>query len=163
MSLLASRDQVARAYVLHVEVPLVLVAAVSESKVDTRAVLGGGPHQVGHDARNVEGQLPLRPLRHFLKASGLGLRSAAGINHLHTAFLLLFAWRVLDGQPPFWLELPLSFGLQVCPQCEGLHDLPGVPHAARHVHDGLIADYVWKAVDLSEELCLCTVYILSFP
>ena len=150
---------------LHVEVPLVLVAAVSESKVDTRAVLGGGPHQVGHNAGDVKGQLPLRPLRHFLKASrlGLGLGPAAGVNHLHTAFHLVLTWRSLDCHPSFWLELPLPPGLQVRSQCEGLHDLPGVPHAARHIHDGLIADYVWEAVNLPEELCLCAVYVLSLP
>ena len=149
----------------HVKVLPVLVAAVSKSKVDTRAVFGEGPHQVGHDAGDVEGQLPLRPLRHLLEASGLGLGlgPAAGVNHLHTAFLLLLTWGSLDSHPSFWLELPLPSGLQVRSQCEGLHDLPGVPHAARHIHDGLISYYVWEAVDLPEELCLCAVYVLSFP
>ena len=88
-NVLAPCDQAARANVLHVEIPPVLVAAVSEFKVDTRAILGGGPHQVAHDAGNLEGQLPPRPLRNFLEASRLGLRPAAGVDHLHTAFLLL--------------------------------------------------------------------------
>ena len=77
---LTCRDQAARAYVLYVKIPPVLVATVSESKVDTRAFLGGGRHQVAHNAGNVEGQLPLRSLRHFLESSGLGLGPAAGVN-----------------------------------------------------------------------------------
>ena len=108
---MASRDQAARAYVLHVKVPTVLVAAVSKSKMDTRAVLGGGPHQVGHDAGDVKGQLPLQHLRHFLEASGLGLGPAAGFDHLHTAFLLFLTWGSLDSHPSFWLKLPLPSGL----------------------------------------------------
>ena len=106
-NVLASRDQVARAYVLQVEVPLVLVAKVSESKVDTRAVLGGGPHQLAHDAGNVEGQLPLRSLRHFLEASRLRRRPATSVYLFCFTLLLLLAWRSLDSHPSFWLELPM--------------------------------------------------------
>ena len=148
---------------LHVEVRPVLVAAVSKSEVDTHARLGGGPHQVAHDAGDVEGQLPLRPLRHLLEASGLGRRPAAGVDHLHTAFLLLLTRRVLDSRPSLWLELPVSPGLQVRSQREGLHDLPGIPHVARHVHNGFVADYIWDAVDLSEEPGFSAVYVLSLP
>ena len=55
----------------------------------------------------------------------------------------------------------MSSGLQVRSQREGLHDLPCIPHAARHIHDGFVADYVREAVDLPEELRLSAVYILS--
>ena len=65
-----------------VEDPANAVAAVSKSKVDTRAVLGGGPHEVTHDARDVEGQLPLRLLCHFMVAWVTCLWPAAGVNHL---------------------------------------------------------------------------------
>ena len=61
-----------------------LVAAVSKSKVDTRAVLGGGPHEVTHDTRDVEGQLPLRLLCHFMVAWVTCIWPAAGVNNPKT-------------------------------------------------------------------------------
>ena len=42
-----------------------LVALVSKSKVDTGAVLGGGPDEVRHDAGDVQGQLALGFLWHL--------------------------------------------------------------------------------------------------
>ena len=44
-----------------------------------------------------------------------------------------------------------------------VHYLPRIPHAARHIHDGFVADDVGEAVDLSEELRLRAVDILSLP
>ena len=63
--------------VLKVEEATMFVALVSKSEVDAGAVLGGGPHEVGHDAGDVEGQLPLRLLRHLREPdlSLLGLRA----------------------------------------------------------------------------------------
>ena len=49
------------------------MALVSKSKVNTGAVLGGGPHEVGHDSGDVEGQLALRLLRHVCKSDLLFL------------------------------------------------------------------------------------------
>ena len=43
VNVLAARDITAHAHVFNVEDPAVLMAAVSKSKVETRAVLGGGP------------------------------------------------------------------------------------------------------------------------
>ena len=71
--------------VLKVEEATVLVALVSKSKVNTGAVLGGGPHEVGHNTRNVEGQLPLRLLRHLCEPDLLvllGLRSTTRVDLL---------------------------------------------------------------------------------
>ena len=66
---------------LKVEEATVLVALVSKSKVDAGAVLGGGLHEVGHNAGDVEGQLPLRLLRHFCKPDLflLGLRATTRV------------------------------------------------------------------------------------
>ena len=61
---------------LQVEQPVVLVAFVSKSKVDTSAVLGGGPDEIGHDAGDVEGQLLLGLLGHLF----LLHRSVVGYN-----------------------------------------------------------------------------------
>ncbi len=63
-----------------------LVALVPESEVNTRAVLSGSPDEVGHDPRDVEGQLALRPLRHV--PAGLSLRSTAGVDHLSVSVIL---------------------------------------------------------------------------
>ena len=54
VNVLAASNHIARAHVFQVEDPAVLVAAVSESKVNACAVLGGGPHEVTHDAWDVE-------------------------------------------------------------------------------------------------------------
>ena len=70
---------------LKVEEATVLVALVSESKVDAGAALGGCPHEVGHYAGNVEGQLPLRFLRHLCEPDLLillGLRSTTRVDLL---------------------------------------------------------------------------------
>ena len=64
-----------------VEDPAMLVATVSKSKVDTRTILGGGPHEVTHDAWDVEGQVPLRLLRHFFVTWVTFLWPAAGVDH----------------------------------------------------------------------------------
>ncbi len=42
--------------------------------------------------------------------------------------------------------------MQIGLQYQKLHDLQGVPHTARHVHDCFIFDEVREAVDLPEEL-----------
>ena len=71
--------------VLKVEEATVLVALVSKSKVNAGAVLGGGPHEVGHNAGDVEGQLPLRFLRHLCEPDLLillGLRSTTRVDLL---------------------------------------------------------------------------------
>ena len=39
---------------LQVEQSIMFMTLVAESKVDTGAVLGGGPDEVGHDAGDVE-------------------------------------------------------------------------------------------------------------
>ena len=93
---------------LKVEDPAVLVAAVSESKVDARAVLRGGPHEVTHDARDVEGQLPLRLLCHFLVTWATCLRPATGVNHLRVlCSLYQLRGRCLRVRAPLWLQLSL--------------------------------------------------------
>ena len=58
---------------LQVEEATMFVALVSKSKVDAGAVLSGGPREVGHDAGDVKGQLPLRLLRHFREPHLLSL------------------------------------------------------------------------------------------
>ena len=70
--------------VLKVEEATMFVALISKSKVNTGAVLGGSPHEVGHNAGDVEGQLPLRLLRHFCKPDLflLGLRATTRIDLL---------------------------------------------------------------------------------
>ena len=73
---------------LKVKDPAVLVAAVSKSKVDTRAVLGGGPHEITHDAQDVEGQLLFRRLCRFLVTWTTCLWPAAGVNHLRVLYHL---------------------------------------------------------------------------
>ena len=87
---------------LKVEDPAILVAAVSKSKVDTRAVLGGGPHEVTHDARDVEGQLPLRLLCHLLVAWVTCLWPAACVNHLR---VLCSLYRLRGHY--LWVHVPL--------------------------------------------------------
>ena len=64
-NVLATSELTAGSYVLKVEEATMLVALMSKSKVDAGAILGFSPHEVGHDAGDVEGQLPLRPLRHL--------------------------------------------------------------------------------------------------
>jgi len=80
----AACDFTAGSDVLKVEEATVLVALVSKSKVDASTVLGGSPHQVGHNAGDIEGQLPLRLLRHFCKPDLflLGLRATTRIDLL---------------------------------------------------------------------------------
>jgi len=65
--------------VLKVEEATMFVALVSKSKVDAGAILGGGPHEVGHDAGYVEGQLPLRLLGHIREPHLLSLLSLGAI------------------------------------------------------------------------------------
>ena len=74
----AACDFTAGSDVLKVEEATVLVALVSKSKVNAGAVLGGGPHEVGHDAGDVEGQLALRLLRHLCKPDLLFLLGLGG-------------------------------------------------------------------------------------
>jgi hypothetical protein len=59
------------------------------------------------------------------------------------------------------LKLLLSPRLHVRPLRKLLYDLPGIPHATGHIQNGLVADDVGKAVDLSEELRLKAVDVLS--
>ena len=71
--------------VLKVEEATMFVALVSKAKVNAGAVLGGGPHEVGHNAGNVEGQLPLRFLRHLCEPDLLillGMRSTTRVDLL---------------------------------------------------------------------------------
>ena len=85
------------------------VTPVSKIKVHTRAVLGGGPHEVTHDAGDVKGQLPLWFLGHLLVAWGSCLRPAASVD-LFSAILcpLLSLWgHHLPCLLPFRLEFPL--------------------------------------------------------
>ena len=51
----AACDFTASSDVLKVEEATMFVALVSKSKVNTGAVFGCGPHEVGHDAGDVEG------------------------------------------------------------------------------------------------------------
>ena len=112
VNILASCDRIARAYVLKVKHSPVLVTTVSKSKVDTRAVLGGCPHEVTHDARYVEGQLPLRPLWHLLEGRRSRLGTAAGVDLLHAIYLLLLSWGCSFRRwPPLRFELLLPPGL----------------------------------------------------
>ena len=129
--------------VLQVEQPVVLVALVSKSKVDTNTVLGGGPDEVGHDAGDVEGQLPLRSLRHLtlLHRSILGGGGRLGLACSFSS-IPPRRGRSLKGYLPLRFELLLPSRLEVRPLCELLHDLPRVPHATCHVQDGLVSDDV---------------------
>ena len=149
-----------------------LVALMTKSKVDTRAVLRGRPDEVGHDLWDVEGQLALGLEGHVGEPAwgcegrsiAGPLRSTAGVDLL-SAFLglLLPEWSSLEGHPPTDLDLLLSLSLQAGPLGESLNDLPCVPHAAGHVHDSLVADQVRQAVDLPEELGLQAVDVLLLP
>ena len=78
----ATGDLAAGADVLKVKHHPMLVAAVSKSKVDTGAIFGSGPHEVTHDAWNVEGQFALGPLGHVVR--GLSLRSTASVYLFHS-------------------------------------------------------------------------------
>ena len=89
VNVLAPRDGITSADVFQVEHPPMLVAAVAKAKVDAGAVLGGGPHEVAHNALYVEGQLPLWSLRHLLVARKSWLRSTTGINLFLVCFSLL--------------------------------------------------------------------------
>ena len=104
VNVLAARDHITRAHMLKVKDPAVLVVAVSKSKVDARAVLGGGPHEVTHDARYVKGKLPLRLLCHFLITWMTCLWPTAGVNHL-CVFCPLYQLRghCLCVRVPLWL------------------------------------------------------------
>ena len=51
-----------------------------------------------------------------------------------------------------WFNLLLPLCLQLCSLCQLLHNLPGIPHAACHVQDGLVANDIGEAVDLPEQL-----------
>ena len=48
----------------------------------------------------------------------------------------------------------------VRPDRKRLAELPGVHHATRHIQNGLVADDVGEAVDLSEEMRLKAVNVL---
>ena len=134
---------------LQVKQLAMFVALMTKSKVDTRAVLGGRPDEVGHDLWDVEGQLALGLSGHVGEPAGgcegrsiAGpLRSTAGVDLL-SAFLglLLPGWRSLEGHPPTDKDLLLPLGLQIGPLRKTLNDLPCVPHAAGHIHDGLVAN-----------------------
>ena len=97
--------------VLKVEKATVLVALVSKSKVDAGAVLGGGPHEVGHNAGDVEGQFALRLLRHLCEPdllSLLGLRSTTRVDLLRPVLPRpTQRLRNLYLAPPFRLKLGL--------------------------------------------------------
>ena len=60
---------------LKVEEATMLVALVSIPKVNAGAVLGGGPHQVGHYAGDVERQFAFRLLGRFCGPDLLSLLS----------------------------------------------------------------------------------------
>ena len=97
---------------LQVEEAAVLVALVAESKVDAGAVFGGGPHEVGHDPGDVEGQLPLGRRRHLhvpVVLLRLLLGPTAGVDLLCT-FLSRPLWGLwsLMRISPLWPELGLS-------------------------------------------------------
>ena len=105
---------------LQVEQPVVLVALESKPKIDSGAVLGGGPDEVGHDLWDVEGQLALGLSGHVGEPAGgcegrsiAGpLRSTAGVDLLSTFLgLLLPGWRSLEGHLPSDLNLLLPLGL----------------------------------------------------
>ena len=97
-----------------------LVALMTKSKVDARAVLGGRPDEVGHDLWNVDGQLALglgghvgEPTRGY-KGSSIAtlLRSTPGVDLLSLFLgLLLPGWRSLEGHLPPDLDLLLPLGL----------------------------------------------------
>ena len=78
----ATCDLTAGADVLEVEEATVLVALVSKSKVDAGAVLSSGPHEVGHDADYVEGQLAFRFLRHLRDPDLLSLLGMWAATHV---------------------------------------------------------------------------------
>ena len=127
------------------------MALMTESKVDTRAVLGGRPDEVGHDLWDVEGQLALRlsgligELAWCCEGRSVAalLGSAAGVDLLNPFFgLLLSSWHSLEGHLPPDLDLLLSLGLEVGSLSKWLHYLPGVSHAAGYVHDRLVADHI---------------------
>ena len=75
-------DFTAGSDVLEVEEATVLVALVSKSKVDAGAVLSSGPHEVGHDAGDVEGQLAFRLLGHICDPDLLPLLSMGAATHV---------------------------------------------------------------------------------
>ena len=96
------------------------MALMTKSKVDTRAVLGGGPNEVGHDLWDVEGQLALGLGGHVGEAAwGYKGRSVAtllgltaGVDLLSPLLgLLLPDWRSLEGHLPSDLDLLLPLGL----------------------------------------------------
>ena len=66
----AAAEVTAGADVLQVKQPAMLVALMTKSKVDTRAVLSGSPNKVGHDLWNVKGQLTLGLSRHVGEPAG---------------------------------------------------------------------------------------------
>ena len=135
-----------------VEEPAMLVALVPESEVDAGTVLGGGPHEVGHDPGDVEGQLPLGPRRHLkvlvvLLLLLLLLGPAAGVDLLDPILsrTLHGLWSLLENSP-LRLDLGLPPGLVVGPESQGLHNVPGVSQAAGHVHQRPVADHVGEVI-----------------
>ena len=78
----AAGDLTAGSDVLEVEEATVLVALVSKSKVDAGAVLSSGPHEVGHDAGDVERQLAFRLLGHICDPDLLPLLSMGAATHV---------------------------------------------------------------------------------
>ena len=108
----AASELATGANVLKVKKAPMLVTLMTKSKVDTGSILGRSPHEVGHDAGYIEGQLSFRflgHLRYFDLVSLLHLGSTTGVN-LFDPFLPLILygfWPILRN-PPFWLELGLS-------------------------------------------------------
>ena len=93
---------------LQVEQPIVLVTLASKSKVDAGAVLGGGPDEVGHDAGDVKGQLPLGLLGHLFVLHRSVLRYAVTLPQLSTTRPTRpLGGRSLEGHLPFGLKLLL--------------------------------------------------------
>ena len=136
-----------------------------KSKVDTRAVLGGGPDEVGHYPGDVEGQLAFGLGWYVCVPTGGGrLGSRTGIYLLHSAFPLgLLVYGSLLPACPLGLDLLLPPSLEVGSQRQRLNNFPRVPQAAGHVQDGLVADDVGEAVDLPEQLGFDAVDVLSLP
>ena len=97
---------------LKVEQPVVFVTLVSESKVDTGAVLDCGPDEVGNDARDIEGQPPLGLLGHLLllhrsvQRYGVALPQSIAVRPIR-----LLRRSSLEGHFSLGLELLLPFSL----------------------------------------------------
>jgi hypothetical protein len=71
--------------------------------------------------------------------------------------------RSLLGNSPLRLYLSLPPGLEVGPQGQRLHDVPGVSQATGHVHQRPVAGHVGEVVDAALELGLGAVNVVSLP